>query len=105
MGFMGTAVGIGDAVGEFVDGEETIGFDDATFAVDPGGLDGVEPGALDREVAGDDADTMAMLLDLTVVVTDPGSDLLADAPGRIVPDQEEGLLVGRSELAAAPVEI
>jgi len=92
MRFMGTAVGIGDAVGKLVDGEEAISFEDSAFAVDPGSLDGVEPGALDREVAGDDADATAVLLGLAVVVTDPVAHQMADVPGGIVPDQEQGVL-------------
>src|SRR5215212_10003713 len=68
-GLMGAAVGIGDAVGELGDGEEAVGFDDATFAVGPGRFDGVEPGALDRQIAGNDADAAATLLDLAIVVT------------------------------------
>jgi hypothetical protein len=35
MGFMGAAVGIGHAVGELMDGEHAIGFEDAAFAVVP----------------------------------------------------------------------
>src|SRR5215218_5859689 len=105
MGFMGAAVGIGDALSELVDGEQAVGFDDAAFAMDPGGFDGVEPGALDREVAGDDADPVAVLLDLAVVVPDPGADLLAGVPGGVVPDQEQGFLAGRVELLAAPVQV
>lgn len=71
MGFMGAAVGIGDVVGELGDGEEAVGFDDAAFGEDPGRFDGVEPRALDRQVAGDDADAAALLLDLPVMVADP----------------------------------
>src|SRR5437764_920487 len=33
MGFMGAAVGIGNAVGEFLDGEEAVGVEDAALAV------------------------------------------------------------------------
>jgi hypothetical protein len=32
------AVGVADAVGELVGREQTVGFDDASFAMDPGGL-------------------------------------------------------------------
>src|SRR6266496_1846954 len=35
---MRTAVGIGDAVGQLLDREQAVGFDDAAFAVNPGGL-------------------------------------------------------------------
>src|SRR6266536_1102921 len=102
---MRTAVGIGDAVGQLLDREQAVGFDDAAFAVNPGGLNGVEPGALDRQVVGDDADALALLLDLAVVVADPVAHQVADVPGRIVPDQEEGLHPVRLELAAAPVQV
>src|SRR5215212_2119256 len=105
MGLVGAAVGIGDALSELVDGEEAVGFHDTAFAMDPGRFDGVEPGALDRQVAGDDADAVAALLGLSVVATDPGADLLADVPGGIVPDEEQGLLAVGVELSAAPVQV
>src|SRR5215211_223152 len=105
MWLMGAAVGIGDAIGELVDGEQAVGFEDAAFAVHPGRFDGVEPGALDGQVAGDDPDAVAALLDLAVVVTGPVADLLADVPGGVVPEQEQRLLASRLELAAAPVEV
>ncbi len=38
MRFVGAAVGVADAVGERVGREQIVGFDDAAFAVDPGGL-------------------------------------------------------------------
>src|SRR4051794_25605716 len=105
MRLMGAAVGIGDALGELIDGEQAVGFEDAALAMDPGRLDGVEPRALDGQVAGDDADAVAAPLDLSVVVTDPGPDLLTDVPGGVVPDQEQGLFAVGMELPAAPVEV
>src|SRR5205085_7213825 len=54
VGFMRAAVGVADAVSELVDGEQAVGFDDFAFAVDPGGLDRVQPGALDRQIVGTD---------------------------------------------------
>ena len=99
---MEAAVGVADAISELAD-RQAIGFADTPFAVDPFGLDGVEPGAL-GQVAGEDADTGG-LLDLAVVVADPGPHLVADVPGGVVPDQEEGRLPVCLELAAAPVEI
>src|SRR4051794_16698324 len=96
------AEGVGDAVGEVLDREEAVGFEDAAFAVDPGRFDGIEPGALDRQEAGDDADAGTGVLDLSVVIPDPGADVLTDVPRRIVPDQAQGLLAVRLELGAAP---
>src|SRR5688500_6865651 len=105
MRLMWTAVGVADPMREFGGGEQAIGFDDAAFAVNPGGLDGVEPGALGWEEAGDDADAASLLLDLPVVVPDPVADLMAGVPGGVVPDQEQGLLPGGVEFAAAPVQV
>src|SRR4051812_34568780 len=105
MRLTGAVVGVGDAIGQLVDGEQAVGFDDAAFAVGPGWFDGVEPRAFDGQVAGDDPDPDAAPLDLAVVVTDPGADQMADVPGGVVPDQEQGLLAVRAELAAAPVQV
>src|SRR5215210_5839137 len=102
---MEAAVGVADAISELADRQEAIGFADAPFAVDPLGLDGVEPGALAGQVAGDDAHAPASLLDLAVVVADPVADLMADVPGGVVPDQQQGLLPGRVERAAAPIQV
>ena len=38
MGFVRAPIGVADAVREVVRGEQGIGFDDASFAVDPGRL-------------------------------------------------------------------
>ena len=70
--------------------------------MEPHGLDGVEPGALDRQVAVDDADASARLLDLLVVGADPGADLGADVPGGVVPDQQQRGLSRSLQLRAAP---
>src|SRR3954471_2800187 len=103
MGIVRASIGVADAVRELVRGEQGVGFEDASLTVDPGRLDGVEPGALARQIAGDEADALPVLLDLAVVVADPGAHLLADVPGGVVPDHEQGLLAGGLELAAAPV--
>src|SRR5438067_5234310 len=104
MGLMGTVVGVGDAIGELMAGEQAVGLDEPAFAVAPGCFDRVEPRTFDRPVAGDDPDTHATLLDLTGVVTAPVADLVADVPGGVVPDQPEGIRAVGVELAAAPVQ-
>src|SRR5258706_2235227 len=105
MGFRRATVGLAYPVLELVAGEQVVGFDDATFAVDPGRLDGVEPGALARQIAGDDPHTPALLLDQAVMRADLVADLVADVPGGIVPDQQQRRLAGGVELAAAPVQV
>ena len=78
MGLMRAAIRVGNAVGELLDGEEAIGFKDASLAVDPGGLNGIEPGALDRQVAGDDARCLVAEVDRS----DHASDLTSGVPRR-----------------------
>src|SRR5258706_12494887 len=102
MGFRRATVGLAYPVLELVAGEQVVGFDDATFAVDPGGLDGVEPGALARQIAGDDPHTPALLLDQAVVRPDPAADQVAGAPGGSFPHQTQPPLAARVELTASP---
>ena len=96
VGLAWAAAGIGHAVGELPNREEAVGFHDAACAVHPGGLDGVGPGALDRQTAGDDTDARAVQLDLPIVVADPVAHLLADVPGRVVQIRRASLASARS---------
>jgi hypothetical protein len=72
------------AVGYLLSGEQARGFDNGALGMDPLGLDRVEPGTLDRQVADQDAHTAALLLDLPIVRPDPGTDGLTDVPGRVI---------------------
>jgi hypothetical protein len=99
-----TAKGGVDALNEFGRAEEAIGFDDAALAVDPLGLDGIEPGRLDGELADEEANPLALPLDLAVVRVEPGRDRLAEVPGGIVPDEEQGRLTALGQLPTTPVE-
>src|SRR3954471_12332954 len=100
MGFVRASIDVTDTVRRLVGGEQGVGFDDTPLAAHPGGFDGVEPRALTWQIAGDEADALPALLDLAVVVADPGADLLADVPGSVVPNHQERLLTGGLELAA-----
>ena len=73
--------------------------------MDPGRFDGVEPRTFDGQVAGDDANATAAPLDLAVVVADPVAHRLADVPGGVVPDQEQGREALRRELCGAPRQV
>ena len=99
MGFMGAAEGA-QTRSAVLGAEQAVGLDDAALAVDPLGLDRVEPGALDRQVAGDDAHAAARrCLTCAVVVADPGAHRLADVPGGVVPDQQQRRLARGRQLA------
>jgi hypothetical protein len=65
-----------DAIDQLVGGEQAGGLGDAPFAVDPLGLDRVEPRALDRQVAVDDPDAAPAPLDPAVVGADPVADMV-----------------------------
>jgi hypothetical protein len=66
-----------------------IRFRKRALAMDPFGLDPIEPWALDRQGTHHHA-AAACLLDLLVVCLDPGPHGLADVSRGIVPDQQQG---------------
>ena len=66
-----------------------IRFRNRALAMDPFGLDPIEPGALNRQGTHHQA-TAAGLLDVPVVRLEPGPHGLADVPRGIVPDQQQG---------------
>ena len=66
-----------------------IRFRNRALAMDPFGLDPIEPWALDRQGTHHHA-AAACLLDVPVVCLDPGPHGLADVPRGIVPDQQQG---------------
>src|SRR2546423_15251898 len=99
---MGTAVHGTDTIGEFGGREQAVGFHDLALAVEPLGLDRVEPGALDRQVAHDQADAFARELYLPVGRADPGADDLAVVPARGIPDQQDIALAPAQGRGRAP---
>src|SRR5918911_1864712 len=96
-----TVEGGADALDELGGRQQAGWLNDAALAMHPLGLDGVQPRALDRQVARDDPDAGAGQLDLAVVAADPGPDLTADVPGGVVPDQQQGGLAHRLQLGTA----
>src|SRR5712691_9078024 len=84
--------------------EQARGFDHGALGMHPLGLNRVEPGTLDRQVAGQNADAMALLLDLPIVRPDPGAYRFTDVPGGVVPDQRPHGYAQRLQFGAAPVQ-
>jgi hypothetical protein len=72
------------ALGDLAGREQAVKLDNVPLALDPMRLDGVEPGARDRQIADEDAHAVPGLLDLLVVGADPGTDRPADIPGGVV---------------------
>jgi hypothetical protein len=102
MRFMRTVEGVADPIDQLGGGQQPSRLDHAALGVEPHRLDGIEPRALGRQGATDDADAGACLLDPLVVSPDPGPDLGADVPGGVVPDQQQGRLAVGLELGATP---
>src|SRR5215210_1374487 len=91
-----------DPIRKLVSREHHIGLDRLALAVDPLGLDRVEPRALLGQKAGYYAHSVATVFDLPVVGGEPFLDELALVPACVVPDQEQSLLAHSFELLAAP---
>src|SRR5918995_3761333 len=91
-----------DPICQLVSREQPLGLYDLALAMDPLGLHRVEPRALLGQKAAYDPHSLAAVFDLTVVRSDPPSDLFGDVPGSVVPDQHPNLLALRLKLLAAP---
>jgi hypothetical protein len=74
---------------QFFCGDEPIGFGHRAFAVHPVGLDRIQPRALARQGADDDAHALAAASHHPVVGTDPLLYRMADVPAGVVPDEEQ----------------
>jgi hypothetical protein len=85
-------------------GELARRLDHRSLAVDPFGLDRVEPRASARQPADQKAATMAGPLDLAIVPPDPVLHLAADVPGGVVPDQRQDPDALGRELLGGPGE-
>ena len=72
---------LADPVGQLGGRQQPRRLDNGALAVQPLGLDRIEPWALARQVARQDAHALARPFDLTVVRADPGAHELADMPG------------------------
>src|SRR6185369_17571019 len=81
------AVMIAQPLAKFLAGELAVGLGHGPLAVRPAGLDRVQPRALARPAADEEAAPGAGGLDPAIVGHDPGPHLAADVPGGVVPDQ------------------
>ncbi len=79
-----------------------VGFDNSTFAMDPLGLNRVEPGALDRQRAYKNADALAGLLHAPIVGADPVVNRTTGMPTGVIPHQDPYPLALLLQLVTAP---
>src|SRR5215216_2760747 len=90
------------SLSQLVSCEQSVRLDNLALTMDPLGLHRVEPRALFGQKAAYDPHSLATVFGLTVVRSDPLSDLFGDVPGSVVPDQHPNLLARRSKLLTAP---
>lgn len=93
-----------NAFSQLLSREQPIGLYNSLLCMDPLRLDRVEPGTFGRQKEGQNAHAFALLLDLLIVLTNPGSHHLAVMPGGIIPDQQPGRLALRLESGATPLQ-
>src|SRR5829696_7598254 len=90
------------SLSQLVSCEQSVRLDNLALTMDPLGLHRVEPRALFGQKAAYDPHSLATVFGLTVVRDDPLSDLPADVPGSVLPDQNPYLLARCLKLLAAP---
>src|SRR5579884_1736570 len=79
-----------DPLSQLLCRKQTVSFNDSSLPMYPLRLNGIEPGALCRQLEGQNAHAFACLFDLLIVFSDPGPHDFADMPGGIIPDQQPG---------------
>jgi len=93
-----------DALSQLACRKQASGFNHRPFAMNPFGLNRIEPRALRRQAERQDAHAFADQLDLLVVLPDPGAHDFADIPRGIVPDQQPGFFALSYQAPAASIK-
>jgi hypothetical protein len=93
-----------NTLGQLFGGKQAIGFHNSLFCMHPPGLDGIKPGTFGGQKERQNAHPFALLLDLLVVLPDPGPHSFAVMPGGIIPDQEPVPLALLLQLGADPFQ-
>src|SRR5256886_10588973 len=102
--FIGTSKVGTDTFSQLASSKQAIKFDHVALGMHPFGFDGIEPGARLWQQEGQNPNAVAGLLDLLVVLADPGSHGLALMPGGIIPDQEPVGLALFKQTFTAPLQ-
>src|SRR5436309_5230244 len=104
MWFIGASKVSTNAFSQLLGGQQHVGFHNSFLRMYPLGLDRVEPGTFGRQKKGQNAHPLVLFLDLLVVLSDPGLNLLAVMPGGVIPDQEPVLLALLLQPGADPFQ-
>jgi hypothetical protein len=102
MRLIGSTIISADAFSQLFGSKQAIGLDDIALAVDPFGVNGVEPRTLCWQQEGQDTHASARLLDLLVVLANPGANSLTLVAGSIIPDQKSVSFALLEQTLAAP---
>jgi len=87
---------------QFGSRQQPGGFDHGSFPMDPMRLQGIEPGAFDRQGTTHNPDALALPFDLLVMLSEPLPHCLAAVPRRIIPHQQQGGFAHGGQLGADP---
>src|SRR2546421_11327169 len=92
MSVIGTLKVSTDPLGKLLGRKQAVGFDHLALAMNPFGFNGVEPGALGGQQERQNAYAFSLLLNLLVVLTDPGPYSQTFVPGSVIPNEQPGRL-------------
>jgi hypothetical protein len=102
---MGTIEDPADPIRKLISAQKTLRLDHVSLAVDPLGLNSIEPRTLFRQKAGHypySSSATIVVFDSAVVGSDPASHFMALMPTGVVPEQEQGLFAPLLKPVAAP---
>ena len=104
MRFIGTAKVGTDPLRQLASGQQAVMLDHVALGMHPFGFNGIEPGTLRRQQKRQNPHALASLLDLLIVLADPGSNRLTLMPGGIIPDQKPVRLALLLQALTTPVQ-
>src|SRR6266487_1872912 len=93
-----------NSLGQLLGGKQAILLDHIAFGMNPLRLNRIEPGTFGRQKKGQNTHPFALLLDLLVVLSDPGLHQLAHVKGGIIPNQQPVGLALHLQLGATPLQ-
>src|SRR5258708_5938293 len=104
MRFIRTAKVGTDPLRQLASGQQAVMLDHVALGMHPFGFNGIEPGTLRRQQKRQNPHALASLLDLLIVLADPGANRLTLMPGGIIPDQKPVRLASLLQALTTPVQ-
>src|SRR5712692_11281229 len=104
MRLIGTSKVRTDPFSKLLSRKHAIVLSHIAFAMHPFGLNRIEPRTLGGQQERQNTNAFTRLLDLLIVLANPGTNGLALMPGGIIPDQEPVALALLEQALAAPVQ-